>query len=122
MSGRKISQLDPALALTGDEDIPLVQDGVTRRIKLRDLLRAGFGASNINSRVVPILVDGQTQFEMLQEVDEVEQVFINGQSVASTEFVFTKPTLTFVALPYPLETTDTLLVVYSTRPQTTATP
>lgn len=122
MSGRKISQLDTALSLTGDEEIPIVQNGLTRKVKLRDLLRAGFGASHINSRVIPVLVDGQTEFTLLQEVDEVEQVFINGQSVSSTDFSFSKPTLTFISLPFILDTTDTVLVVYSSRPQATTNP
>lgn len=117
MSGRKISQLDPALPLTGDEFLPIVQDGITRKIKVSDLLRAAFGAGNIKSRPYPVIVDGQTEFQLLDEVDEVEQIFANGQSVNSSDYSFSKPTLTFVSLPYQLETTDTLLVVYSTRPQ-----
>lgn len=119
MSGRKISQLDPALPLTGDEMVPIIQDGITRRITVRDFLKAAFGAANIKSRPYPVLVDGQTEFELLSEVDEVEQVFVNGQSVNTSDYSFNKPTLTFVSLPYTLETTDTLLVVYSTRPQAT---
>lgn len=117
MSGVTISQLpDVSLPLDGSEYLPLVQGGVTKKIRLRDLLAAGFGASNLNSATYPIQVDGQTDFTLPSDVYQVENIYINGQSINASSYDFTAPVLTFVGLSYLLETTDTLFVLYSTKP------
>lgn len=121
MSGRTISQLDLALPLTGDEWVPVVQNGVTRRLKLSDLLRAGFTGSDIRSLRVAIEEDGQSVFTMPGDVYEVEQVQINGQGLSPESFTYTAPTLTILNLPYLLETVDELLIVYSALPTATQT-
>ena len=117
MSGVTISQLpDVNLPLDGTEYIPLVQAGTTKKIRLRDLLAAGFTGGNLTSTTVPVQVDGQVEFTLPADVAEVENIYINGQSIDKSVFDFTRPILTFIGLAYELETSDTVYVLYSTKP------
>ena len=120
MTGRTISQLDGLpQPLTGAEYIPIVQNGVTYKVPVRTLLSAGFTGSDLSSIPVTITTTGQTAFTLPDDVDQVEQVQVNGQGVSPSAYTFAAPTLTFTGLGFDLETTDELLVQYSTEPTAT---
>ena len=120
MTGRTISQLDVLpKPLTGAEYLPIVQDGVTYKVPVRTLLSAGFTGSDLSSIQVAVTTTGQTLFTLPDDVDQVEQVQVNGQGVSPAAYTFDAPTLTFTGLGFDLETTDDLLVLYSTEPTAT---
>lgn len=115
---KRISQLPSApTPLSQSAYVPIVQNGVTYKVTLATLFAAAPQRNYLKAATLEISEVGQLEFVCTSDVIDVESVYINGQQIPPINYLFTTPVITFRNLPYSLEVSDLLIIVYNTVPQ-----
>lgn len=113
-NGTKMSELPFGYGTADLNWTIIIQNGVTKRVSMRTLLNSLPQRNYLKSIALDVSYDNQVDFVLDGDVIDVESVYINGSQV---NFTFVKPILAVLPESYELETSDRVVVVYSTVPQ-----
>lgn len=113
----RISELPIATELFATDYFLIVQSGVSKRVEFQTLVECLPQRNYLSSMPITPTFSSQADFDLPDYVLDVEAIYINGNTISPANYIFSAPELSFVDLPYQLEPSDTVIIVYSTVPQ-----